>query len=277
MDLALSKLGLRDYDLKAVEQLIHKPNGIIVVTGPTGCGKTTTLYSALKELNTIDRKIITTEDPVEYDIDGLIQVQMNSDIGLTFARCLRSILRQDPDIVMVGEIRDIETAKIAVEASLTGHLVFTTVHTNDAPSTIARLIDLGLETFLITAALEGIIAQRLVRVICTHCKAPYEPTEEQLMEVGLVPEDVVGKKFYYGQGCEHCNSTGYRGRLGIYEIMQFTDELRDLVMNHASTAVLRQVARKGGMKLLRENGLAIVYEGVTTIEEVARETLSAEE
>jgi type IV pilus assembly protein PilB len=277
VDLSLGKLGLRDYDQKVVEQLIHKPNGIIVVTGPTGCGKTTTLYSALKELNTIDRKLITTEDPVEYDIDGLVQVQMNSDIGLTFARCLRSILRQDPDIVMVGEIRDIETAKISVEASLTGHLVFTTLHTNDAPSTIARLIDLGLETFLITAALEGIIAQRLVRVICTKCKTQYEPTEEQLMEVGLVPEDVEGKKFYYGKGCDSCNSTGYRGRLGVYEIMQFNDELRDLVMNHASTAVLRQVARKSGMTLLRENGLAIVYEGITTLEEVARETLATEE
>jgi len=277
VELSLAKLGLRDSDQKVVEQLIHKPNGIIVVTGPTGCGKTTTLYSALKELNTIDRKLITTEDPVEYDIDGLIQVQMNSDIGLTFARCLRSILRQDPDIVMVGEIRDIETAKIAVEASLTGHLVFTTLHTNDAPSTIARLIDLGLETFLITAALEGIVAQRLVRVICTKCKTQYEPTEEQLMEVGLVPEDVEGKTFYYGKGCDNCNGTGYRGRIGVYEIMQFDDELRDLVMNHASTAVLRQVARKGGMKLLRENGLAVVYEGITTIEEVARETLSTEQ
>jgi type IV pilus assembly protein PilB len=268
---------LRDYDLKVVERLIHKPNGIIVVTGPTGCGKTTTLYSALKELNTIDRKLITTEDPVEYDIDGLIQVQMNSDIGLTFARCLRSILRQDPDIVMVGEVRDIETAKIAVEASLTGHLVFTTLHTNDAPSTIARLIDLGLETFLITAALEGIVAQRLVRLICTKCKTKYEPTEEQFMECGLVPEDVEGKIFYYGKGCDHCNGTGYRGRLGVYEIMQFNDELRDLVMNHASTAALRQVARKEGMKLLRENGLAAVYEGFTTLEEVAKETLATEE
>jgi type IV pilus assembly protein PilB len=268
---------LREYDLKVVDGLIHKPNGIVVVTGPTGCGKTTTLYSALKDLNTIDRKIITTEDPVEYDIDGLIQCQMNSDIGLTFARCLRSILRQDPDIVMVGEVRDIETAKIAVEASLTGHLVFTTLHTNDAPSTIARLIDLGLETFLITAALEGIIAQRLVRTICTSCKTTYEPTEEQLMEVGLLPEDVEGKTFYYGPGCNSCNNTGYKGRIGLYEIMQFNDELRDLVMNHASTAVLRKVARKNGMKLLRENGLAFIFEGITTIDEVARETLSAEE
>ena len=277
VDLSLDKLGLRERDLKIVDQLIHRPNGVVVVTGPTGCGKTTTLYSALKALNTIDRKLITTEDPVEYDIDGLIQCQMNSDIGLTFARCLRAILRQDPDIVMVGEIRDLETSKIAIEAALTGHLVFTTVHTNDAPSTIARLVDLGLETFLITAALEGIIAQRLVRKICQKCKTQYEPTEEQLMEVGLTPEQVTDKKFYYGKGCGNCNNTGYKGRIGIYEIMQFNDELCDLVMNQASTNVLRKAALKNGMTLLRENGLAAIYEGTTTIDEVARETLSAEE
>ena len=202
---------------------------------------------------------------------------MNSDIGLTFARCLRSILRQDPDIVMVGEIRDLETSKIAVEASLTGHLVFTTLHTNDAPSTIARLIDLGLETFLITAALEGIIAQRLVRKICTNCKTEYEPNEDQLMEVGLTPLRTSRTRFFYcGRGCEMCNNTGYRGRTGIYEIMQFNDELRDLVMNHASTNVLRQAAIKNGMRQLRENGLMAIYEGITTIDEVARETLSTE-
>lgn len=277
VDLSLDKLGLRDRDIKIVEQLIHKPNGVVVVTGPTGCGKTTTLYSALKALNTIDRKLITTEDPVEYDIDGLIQCQMNSDIGLTFARCLRAILRQDPDIVMVGEIRDLETSKIAIEASLTGHLVFTTVHTNDAPSTIARLVDLGLETFLITAALEGVIAQRLVRKICPSCKTQYEPAEEQLMEIGLTPEQVAGKKFYYGKGCGNCNNTGYKGRIGLYEIMQFNDELRDLVMNQASTNVLRKAAIKNGMTLLRENGLAAIYDGVTTIDEVVRETLGAED
>ena len=277
VDLTLDKLGLRDSDLDLVEQLIHKPNGVVVVTGPTGCGKTTTLYSALKSLNTIDRKLITTEDPVEYDIDGLVQCQMNSDIGLTFARCLRAILRQDPDIVMVGEIRDLETSKIAIEASLTGHLVFTTVHTNDAPSTIARLVDLGLETFLITAALEGVIAQRLVRKICTSCKTEYQPTDEQLMEVGLTPEMVEGKKFFYGKGCGNCNNTGYKGRIGIYEIMSFNDELRDLVMNQASTNVLRKAAVKNGMRQLRQNGLAAIFEGITTIDEVARETMSAEE
>ena len=277
VDLQLDKLGIAGHDLEMVNELIHKPNGIIVVTGPTGCGKTTTLYSALKELNSPETKLITTEDPVEYDIDGLIQVQIQADIGLTFAKCLRSILRQDPDIVMVGEIRDLETAKISVEASLTGHLVFTTVHTNDAPSTIARLVDLGLETFLITAALEGIVAQRLVRKICLNCKEEYEPTEENLMELSLTPDDVGGKTFYYGKGCSKCNKTGYRGRTGVYEIMVMNDELRDLIMNKASTNVLRDAARKGGMKMLRENGMDLIYSGVTTIDEVVRETLLNEE
>ena len=276
VDLRLDMLGLSERELRITNQLIHRPNGIIVVTGPTGSGKTTTLYSALKELNDAETKIITTEDPVEYDIDGLVQVQMQSEIGLTFAKCLRSILRQDPDIVMVGEIRDFETAQIAIEASLTGHLVFTTVHTNDAPSTIARLVDLGLETFLITATLEGIIAQRLIRKICVECKEEYEPTEDMLMELGLTPDDVGGKKFFYGKGCEHCNSTGYRGRLGIYEIMTLNDEIRDLIMNRASTGVLRAAARKNGMTLLRENGLEAIYKGITTIEEVVKETIAAE-
>ena len=277
VELKLDMLGLRKNDLEKFEQLIKKPNGILIVTGPTGCGKTTTLYSALKELNTIETKIITTEDPVEYDIDGLIQCQMNSDIGLTFAKCLRSILRQDPDIVMVGEIRDLETAEISIQASLTGHLVFTTVHTNDAPSTIARLVDLGLEAFLITATLEAIIAQRLVRRICNNCKTEYEPTEDALMELGLTLDDVVGKKFYYGKGCSKCNKTGYRGRIALFEVMVFNDEIRELIMNRASTGVLRDAARKNGMKLLRENGLEIVYEGVTTIDEIVRETISTEE
>lgn len=277
LDLKLEMLGLTEYDLQQVEQLIRKPNGIVIATGPTGCGKTTTLYSALKELNSIETKIITTENPVEYDIDGLIQVQINPDIGLTFGRCLRSILRQDPDIVMVGEIRDLETGQIAIQASLTGHLVFSTLHTNDAPSTIARILDLGLEPFLVTATLEGIIAQRLVRKICRNCRKQFEPSEDALLEVRLKPEDVSGKKFYYGKGCEQCNNTGYRGRAGIFEIMIFNDELRDLVMKRSSTNLLRTAARRNGMRLLRDNGLKLVYDGVTTIEEVARETMAAEE
>jgi len=268
----LEKLGLRQQDRELVRQLIHKPNGIIIVTGPTGCGKTTTLYSAMNELNTVETKLITTEDPVEYDIDGLIQVQMKPDIGLTFARCLRSILRQDPDIILVGEIRDLETAEIAAQASLTGHVVFTTLHTNDAPSSIARLLDLGVEPFLVTATIEGIVAQRLVRKICEKCKTPFEPTEGQLSELSLTPDDIKGKKFYYGRGCNRCNNTGYRGRTGIFEIMTFNDEIRDLIMNQASTNVLRAAGQKAGMRLLRNNGLAALYDGITTIDEIVKET-----
>lgn len=269
----LGELGLTSEDHELVRKLIHKPNGIIIVTGPTGCGKTTTLYSALNELNDVETKIITTEDPVEYDVDGLIQVQMKPDIGLTFAKCLRSILRQDPDIILVGEIRDLETAEIAAQASLTGHVVFTTLHTNDAPSSVARLLDLGVEPFLITATIEGIIAQRLVRRICTRCKARFDPTEEQLMELKLTPEDVQGKEFYYGKGCSRCNGTGYKGRVGLFEIMDFNDEIKDLVMEQGSSGVLREAAVKNGMRLLRENGLTAIYDGVTTIDEVAKETM----
>jgi type IV pilus assembly protein PilB len=264
---------LRRDDVALVRQLIHKPNGIIIVTGPTGCGKTTTLYSALSELNNIETKIITTEDPVEYDIDGLIQVQMKPDIGLTFARCLRSILRQDPDIILVGEIRDLETAEIAAQASLTGHVVFTTLHTNDAPSSIARILDLGVEPFLVTATLEGIVAQRLVRRICENCKTQFEPNETQLRELRITEDDIKGKKFYYGRGCDKCNNTGYKGRIGVFEIMTFNDEMRELVMNRASTNVLRVAAQKTGMRLLRDNGLAAIYDGITTIDEVVKETI----
>jgi type IV pilus assembly protein PilB len=269
----LGALGLRQQDHDLVRMLIHKPNGIIIVTGPTGCGKTTTLYSALNELNDIETKIITTEDPVEYDVDGLIQVQMKPDIGLTFARCLRSILRQDPDIILVGEIRDLETAQISAQASLTGHVVFTTLHTNDAPSSVARLLDMGIEPFLITATVEGIVAQRLVRRICENCKTQFEPSEAQLMELQLLPDEVKGKKFHYGRGCSKCNGTGYRGRVGIFEIMVFNDEIRDLIMQQASTNVLRAAGQKAGMRLLRDNGLAAIYDGITTIDEIAKETM----
>ena len=272
----LGQLGLRTKEHEIIRQLIRKPNGIIIVTGPTGCGKTTTLYSALDELNDIETKIITTEDPVEYDVDGLIQVQMKSEIGLTFARCLRSILRQDPDIILVGEIRDLETAQIAAQSSLTGHVVFTTLHTNDAPSSVARLLDLGVEPFLITATIEGIVAQRLVRRICKNCKTQFEPNETQLMELRLTPDEVKGKKFHYGRGCGNCNGTGYRGRIGIFEIMVFNDEIRDLVMNQASTGVLRAAGQKAGMRLLRDNGLQTIYDGITTIDEIVKETMMEE-
>ena len=269
----IEKLGMRAGDIKTFLQLIDKPNGIVIVTGPTGCGKTTTLYAALNKLNSIDSKLITTEDPVEYDMDGMIQVQMKPEIGLTFARCLRSILRQDPDIILVGEIRDLETAEIAAQASLTGHLVFTTLHTNDSPSTIARLLDLGVEPFLLTATIEGIVGQRLVRKICSNCKTTFEPDEGQLKDLRLTLEEVKGKKFYYGRGCSRCNGTGYKGRTGMFEIMVFNDEIRELIMNRASTNVLRTAALKAGMRQLRENGLAMIYDGITTIDEVSKETM----
>ena len=273
ISLDLSKLGFGEEELMIVRALIHKPNGIIIITGPTGSGKTTTLYAALSELNTIESKLITTEDPIEYDLDGIIQVQMKSEIGLVFAKCLRSILRQDPDIVMVGEIRDLETAQISAQASLTGHLVFTTLHTNDAPSSVARLLDLGTEPFLITATVEAIVSQRLVRKICERCKTQFEPTEAQLMELALKPSDVKSKKFFYGRGCSACNETGYKGRTGLFEIMVFNDEIRDLVMKNASTNVLREAAQRNGMKLLREGGMKTIYDGITTIDEVVKETI----
>jgi len=276
VSLDLDRLGMREDELNLTRQLLHKPNGIVIVTGPTGSGKTTTLYSGLRELNDPSTKLITAEDPVEYDIDGIIQCQVRTDIEMTFGRILRAMLRQDPDVILVGEIRDKETAEIAVQASLTGHLVFSTLHTNDAPSSIARLLDLGLEPFLITATIEGIIAQRLVRKICLNCKTEYTPAEEQLMELELRNEDVIGKKFWYGKGCENCNNTGYRGRMGLYEIMLLDDDMRDMIVKHASTQVLRAECRKRGMRTLRQGGLIGIYDGVTTIEEVVRETLTEE-
>ena len=269
----LEKMGFQPADMKVMQQLIHKPNGIIIVTGPTGCGKTTTLYGALSLLNSIDRKIITTEDPVEYDLDGLHQVQMKPAIGLTFARCLRSILRQDPDIILVGEVRDLETAEIAAQASLTGHVVFTTLHTNDAPSSVARLLDLGVEPFLITATIEGIVAQRLVRRICLNCKTQFEPDEAQLKELNLTEEEIGGRPIYYGRGCSKCNGTGYKGRIALFEIMVFNEEIRDLIMKRASTNVLRVASQKAGMRPLRQNGLVALFDGITTIDEVAKETM----
>lgn len=273
VQLSLDKVGLRTDDLEQVRTLIRKPNGIVIVTGPTGSGKTTTLYAALNELNEPTTKVLTAEDPVEYDIDGLVQCQVNAEQELTFAKLLRSFLRQDPDVILVGEIRDLETAQIAVQASLTGHLVFSTLHTNDAPSSILRLLDLGVEAFLLTATIEAIVAQRLVRRICLRCKEEYIPTEEQLMELQLRVSDVEGRTFYRGRGCDNCNHSGYRGRQAIFEIMPMDDFLRDLIMKEASTTVLRVEARKRGMRTLRECGLLAIYEGQTTIDEVVRETI----
>ena len=273
VSLDLEKLGMREDDLNLFRQLTHRPNGIIVVTGPTGSGKTTTLYAALSELNDVGVKIITTENPVEYDIDGLIQVNIKPEIGLTFERCLRSILRQDPDIILVGEIRDLVTAEMSVQASLTGHIVFTTVHTTDSPSTIARLADLGLEPFLIAATMEGVVSQRLIRRICSKCKEEYAPTEEMLRELELAPEDVEGRMFYRGRGCDNCMNSGYRGRMAIFEIMLLNDDLRELIMKEVSTNVLRSESRRMGMRTLRESGLLSIYDGETTVEEVVKATV----
>jgi type IV pilus assembly protein PilB len=271
--LDLNAVGMNTETLRRFREVINKPNGIILVTGPTGSGKTTTLYSALNELNRIEDKIITTEDPVEYDLEGIVQVPIDPDIGNTFAHCLRSILRQDPDKILVGEIRDTETAEIAVQASLTGHTVFSTLHTNDAPSTIARLRDMGIPPFLITATLEAILAQRLVRRICLQCRTEVRPSSEMLAELQLTHADVQGKKFYRGKGCEACNNTGYKGRVGLFELMVMNDELRDMIMRNASTDELRDKARSYGMVTLREAGMDAVHNGITTVEEVVRETI----
>lgn len=277
VSLDLNKIGMEPELLEKFRHLIHKPNGITLVTGPTGAGKTTTLYSALNELNTIEDKIITTEDPVEYEIEGIIQCPINHEIDLTFASALRAILRQDPDIILVGEIRDLETAQIAIQAALTGHMVFSTLHTNDAASTITRLRDMGVEPFLLTATIEGILAQRLVRKICTNCREEFTPSAEMLMELNLRLSDVKGKKFYYGAGCEKCNNLGFRGRTGIYELIIMDDNIRDLISAGASTDALRKYVRSTGVSGLREAGLQAIYNGITTIEEVVRETVLEEE
>ncbi len=275
VSLNLDTLGFDSEELNLMYQLSNKPNGIILVTGPTGSGKTTTLYATLNYLNDIGTKIITTEDPVEYDIDGLIQVQINPSIGVVFASCLRAILRQDPDIILVGEIRDEESARIAIQASLTGHLVFSTLHTNDAPTTVTRLIDINIKPYLIAATVEAIISQRLVRKICVSCKEEYEPSEESLMELNLTKADLTGKTFSKGKGCNNCNKTGYKGRMGIYEIMVINNEIRHLIIKQANTNTIRTAAKNNGMKTLRDSGLKAVYNGLTTIHEVIRETILA--
>lgn len=273
VSLDLNKVGMDEPLLAQFREIIHKPNGIVLVTGPTGSGKTTTLYSALNELNQIEDKLITTEDPVEYEIDGIIQVPIDSSIGNTFAQCLRSILRQDPDKILVGEIRDLETAEIAVQASLTGHLVFSTLHTNDAPGTITRLKDMGIPTFLITATVEAILAQRLVRRICDKCRDTWKPTREVLDDLELSSEDLKGRQFYKGKGCQMCNNTGYKGRVGLFEFMLLSDDLRDMIMRNATTDNLREAAKKDGMVTLRDEGVNKMFEGVTTADEIIRETI----
>jgi type IV pilus assembly protein PilB len=259
---------IHDYIL----QVIEKPNGIFIVTGPTGSGKTTTLYACLNKINTVDSKLLTAEDPVEYEIDGILQVPVLEGIGLTFAKVLRAFLRQDPDRIMIGETRDLETATIAIQASLTGHLVFTTLHTNDSTGAVSRLVDMGVEPFMISASLEGVLAQRLVRRICTKCKTPYEPDEAVLGRLGLTPFDIGDKTFYYGKGCTECNHTGYKGRKGLYELLKVSDPIRALINEKAPNVVLRQKAMELGMSTLRADGLRCIFDGVTTIEEVLKYT-----
>ncbi len=273
VQLDLNKIGMDATTLTRFRSVLTRPNGIVLVTGPTGSGKTTTLYSALNELNDIETKIITTEDPIEYDIEGLIQVPVNPDIQVTFATVLRAILRHDPDTILVGEIRDFETAEVAIQSALTGHLVFSTLHTNDAPSAITRLRDMGIEPFLITATVEAVLAQRLIRRICSECRTQFEPSDELLMELQLPIAQARQYKFYYGRGCQRCNNAGYKGRGGIYELLEVTDDIRDLVSSNASVDDIRDFARGQGMTTLREAGLKLIFDGVTTIDEVVRETV----
>src|SRR5438874_11779830 len=270
VNLDLEALGMPDYIYNFLVEMIERPNGIFIATGPTGSGKTTTLYSCLRKVNTIDSKLLTAEEPVEYDLEGIVQVPVNEAIGLTFARVLRSFLRQDPDRIMVGETRDLETAQIAIQASLTGHLVFTTLHTNDAPGAITRLIDMGIEPFLISATLEAVLGQRLLRTICTQCRTTYQPNEELLAELGISRRDIGERQFYYGKGCEACNHTGYKGRKGIYELLRITDQLRELINARAPTITLKQKAIELGMVPLRQDGMRSIFAGDTTIEEVLK-------
>ncbi|MFM8187176.1 MAG: GspE/PulE family protein [Pirellula sp.] len=273
VNLSLDKVGMDETTKENFRRIMRRPNGIVLVTGPTGSGKTTTLYSALSEMNDIADKLITTEDPVEYDIDGIVQIPIDHEIGVTFASCLRAILRQDPDVILVGEIRDIETAEIAVQASLTGHLVFSTLHTNDAPSTITRMKDMGIPTFLITATVEAILAQRLVRRICTKCREEVEPPLELLYELGMEQTDIKDQKFYRGKGCDNCNNTGYKGRIGLFELMVMNDDLREMILRNVTTDELRAKAVEYGMITLRDYGKQFVFQGHTTAEEVVRETV----
>jgi type IV pilus assembly protein PilB len=273
LQLDMTKLGFEESSLTDLNSAIHKPVGMILVTGPTGSGKTTTLYSVLSELNKESENIITAEDPVEYNFMGINQVQMHEEIGLTFASSLRSFLRQDPDIIMVGEIRDFETAQIAIQAALTGHMVLSTVHTNDAPGTVSRLIDMGVEPFLISSAVILILAQRLARKVCMECREPIKVHPQLLMDLGVSPDEVKNFPVYRGKGCPICNGTGYKGRIGLYEVMPMREEVKELVLARASTSEIKKEAIRLGMKTLRSSGILKVKEGVTTIEEILRTTM----
>ncbi|MBM4338096.1 MAG: type IV-A pilus assembly ATPase PilB [Deltaproteobacteria bacterium] len=273
LQLDMAKLGFEESSLEDFKNGLRKPVGMILVTGPTGSGKTTTLYSALSELNKESENITTAEDPVEYNFMGINQVQMHEEIGLTFASSLRAFLRQDPDIIMVGEIRDFETAQIAVQASLTGHLVLSTVHTNDAPGTVTRLIDMGIEPFLISSAVILILAQRLIRKICMECREPIKVHPQLLIDLGVSPDEVKTFPVFKGKGCSICNATGYKGRVGLYEVMAIKEEIKELILSRASTSEVKKEAMRLGMKTLRQSGIIKIREGLTTIEEVLRSTM----
>jgi len=272
VNLDVEALGFPKYVHDYVTEAILRPNGIMIVTGPTGSGKTTTLYSCLRRINSIDSKLLTAEDPVEYDIEGIMQVAINDAVGMSFGKALRSFLRQDPDVIMVGEMRDLETAQISIQASLTGHLVLSTLHTNDAPGAVTRILDMGVEPFLISSTLMAVLAQRLVRTICKDCRTPFEPTEDQLGLLNLSPHDLGDKVFHYGRGCSTCNDTGYKGRKGIFELLVISEAIRLLINERAPTVVVRQKAVELGMVTLREDGLRSIFEGDTTIEEVVKYT-----
>lgn len=272
VNLGIEHLGFPGPIMDYVQEAIQQPNGIFVVTGPTGCGKTTTLYSCLRKINKTDLKLLTVEDPVEFDIEGIMQVPVKESVGMTFAKALRAFLRQDPDVIMVGEMRDLETSQIAIQASLTGHLVISTLHTNDAPGAVTRLVDMGVEPFLISSTLMGVLAQRLVRTICKDCKTGFEPTEQQIELLSLKPEDVAGKELFYGSGCGECNDTGYKGRKGIYELLRISESVRSLINERAPTVVIRQKAVEEGMITLREDGLRSIFNGDSSIEEVMKYT-----
>lgn len=272
VNLDLDVLGINEDVLEKIRDMISRPNGIFIVTGPTGSGKTTTLYSALKEINKVEDKILTAEDPVEYDLEGIIQLPINEAVGMTFDRALRAFLRQDPDIIMLGEIRDIESGQMAVQAALTGHLVFSTLHTNDAAGAITRFVDMGVEPFLITSALIGILAQRLLRRVCPKCKTGFHPSDSDLRLLELERADVGDNMFYYGKGCPYCNNTGYKGRKALTELLVMNPKINDLVLANAPTIAIREKARELGMVTMREDGVRAILNGETTMEEVLKYT-----
>ena len=270
--LDLENVGLPEDVYEQITMDIEKPNGIFIVTGPTGSGKTTTLYSILRRINQIDTKLLTAEEPVEYNVDGIVQVPIDAQVGNTFAKVLRAFLRQDPDVMMIGEIRDLETAEIAVQAALTGHFVFSTLHTNDAAGAVMRLVDMNVAPYLLSSTLEGVLGQRLVRTCCKECKQPYEPDDETMERIEMTRDQIGGRPFYFGKGCKTCNGTGYKGRKGVFEYLRMSGPLRELVNNKAPTLIIREKARELGMRTMREDGIRSILDGYTTVDEVLRYT-----